>query len=188
MSVNIYHEGEHPAGYLGVRITVGSDTRSDTKVEYLSFRANGKALSMSARKKIISKAKRREKELKEKLGGDRRCFGSKTVNNYKAKRIKDLETNIRGLYILFSTKKAKLANGDAVYYPTCFIISETNGYRKTFSTRHFEKFNQKWEDAIKCHADNLGLKKIKSNWAAPPITKSVFDKHIRRVKKASPHI
>jgi len=42
MSVNIYHEGDHPSGYMGIRIIVGSKTRGDETVEYWPFCIKGK--------------------------------------------------------------------------------------------------------------------------------------------------
>jgi len=181
MSVNVYHEGDHPSGYLGVRVVVGSKTRGDEASVYFNFRVDGKPISMTKRKAVIAKAKRRESELIQERGGDFRFKTNKTATDFKPKKYKDLETNIRGLSISFLIKTSRLASGEIGYYPTCIITSEVAGVRKAFTMRHFDLFDAKWLAAAKYHAKQLGLNRLGNGWSKPPISKKVFQKHIKRL-------
>lgn len=181
MSLHVYHEGDHPSGYLGVRLVVGSKTRGDEVSIYFNFRVDGKPISMTNRKAVIAKAKRRESELIQERGGDFRFRSNKALSDVRPKKYKDLETNIRGLSISFSIKTSLLASGEIGYYPTCVITSEVAGVRKAFTMRHFDIFDAKWLAAAKCHAKRLGLKRLGNGWSKPPISKRVFQKHIKRL-------
>lgn len=183
VSIDIYHEGDHPSGYIGVRLVVGSKSRGDQLIEHYGFREKSKPLSMRSRKEIIAKAKKRERELKAARGGDYRLASKKHVSECKPKLHKNLETNIRGLYFVFQLKRSILANSEIASYPTCFIISEGNGERRAFSTRSFGNLQSKWQEALKHHAKILGNYAILESHSDVPLSKYIFNKHIKRILK-----
>lgn len=60
MGIRVYETGEHPAGFVGIRVSrkVGDENRQ----HYLSFKANGKAVSKAEKGRLMKKAEKLFKE------------------------------------------------------------------------------------------------------------------------------
>ncbi|MEY8194741.1 MAG: hypothetical protein RPR28_07800 [Cycloclasticus sp.] len=174
-----YKRGDHSAGYIGIRIIVGSYS------EYFNFRRYCVMLPQEKINELRAAAHEKHNKLMLEHAEKRKielAFNSKL----KTKR-GCFDTGIRGITLAFRQSKRINAKGK-LFSPSCCILvsvgSSATGSRRSFGACKYDKAVNQWQLAIEALCDMRGIS-APPEWFNFPMTVAQFNSRIKKAARVA---
>ena len=162
MGIRVYEVGEHPAGFVGIRISrkVGVDNRQN----YLSYKASGKVVTKKEKERLMKKAQQLFR------GWDKEAVVISKENSIK-KRIESNHPNIKRVHATGYTGlrcvilcERKMRGGELRAYYSPAIVVRLGRRERAFRLSKYD-VNTAWKDAVAQYGkhykiDDADLKRI----------------------------
>jgi len=159
MALYVYKPGEHPSGFIGVRVVVQSDLKVNQKWFSFRDRKTRKLLSKGRQLALIDEAK--------KLEGKWKAVQYKKPNvNGTKKRSISTETNIVGLTVCRNEVYRKKSGTFSQTY-NLVVAVKIDGVRKSMTRSILQGYDQYEKAFLECtrHLARLrGYKRVPSSW------------------------
>ena len=147
MSIYEYNEGDHPGGFLGLRVTVSIN--GNVKQKYFRFKKNHhEYISLVEEKALRKKAAKLHNEWM-KLQKQAQAEAKK-VEYFKHKRQSVYNTGIQGISMRFIIDKKWRQNQWKIYYTPAFRIQGMENKKKYLKTFYItdKSYSDAWIEAV----------------------------------------
>lgn len=175
MSLHTYKEGEHPTGFIGCRVVVGSKQDENIFSKYVAFDTSWI--------RTKSKARMLEAQALDEYGfikgKARRCFSHKT-NHVVGDP--DLVTPIRCMTLTQIKKKCYLKSGGTVYRPymgiklNMYSQAEHDWISISRTCSDYKSFCHKWNEMVDLAVKHYKLDRAKKGWRQVPVSEATFER------------
>lgn len=158
MAIYEYSEGDHAAGYQGLRVAVSVGTKLRQK--YFAFRVEGEYVSLAKERGLRREARKLEKAWLIEQEVEKAKRTAEAIELRKT----PYQTGVKGIKLKNLRDDRLLVNGEynTHYYP-CFVVhGSTDGvqFYKNFYIKG-NNFNGAWEDAVTYYAKHKGIENFK---------------------------
>jgi hypothetical protein len=156
MPIYEYNEGEHPGGFIGLRVSVSINGK--VKQKYFRFKKNNhEYISLTEENKLRKQAEKLN-NLWLKIQKQEQKKNKQNIDFYKHKRTSVYNTGIQGISARFIIDRKFRANRWIIYYYPAFRVQgaiDKKPYLKTFLIK--KSFSDAWIDAVNyyCELKNI---------------------------------
>lgn len=188
MTYRVYLKGEHPAGFIGGRITVGGS--HNFKQEYVNHRhrnSSGKWLMYSATriKQLNAQAIKRDIQLTNEMKVSR---ANKLAKQSPFKRRSLLSTSVSGLTHTCTIRVKQLQTGANFYIQLHLNLSiqiDRHTTREATSVnKGYKVYSSEWLRLTRLARDIRGLSKVPSNWNQSKWTEEEYSNIMKASNKS----
>lgn len=181
MSLTIYNEGDHPAGFIGIRIvrTVSGKSRQ----QYFSFRnpENRKIVSKKRQTELLREAQELEASW---IAENAEYQYQKRISQSNPKTRKESSTGVEGLTLTFVSDHSRKKN---YYYPAFRVKIPRSTVGERFFLFTEMTYSKAWESAVNLWAEVYSIRPKDRNILLakmPPASQFV---ELRRVMNREGH-
>lgn len=146
MSIKIYKEFEHPAGFIGIRLS--STVEGKYRQQYYNFknRETGKLFSKKRQKEMLEEARQLEAEW---ALENREYLYQRKISQPHPKTKKEASTGVEGLTLTFLIDSSGL---NTYYYPVFRVELPRNRLRQKFFRFGTVSYTEVWREAVELWA------------------------------------